>query len=92
MGSLDIIYHWLNFLAPAAALACLLGLVGLFWRPKRPPVIGWKGRVALNFIAGVMASIGAVWWLGRDGKMIGYALLVLSCSTSQWVLTRGWRV
>ena len=29
--------------------------------------------------------------LGRVGKMLTYAALVLGCATCQWVLVRGWR-
>jgi hypothetical protein len=28
---------------------------------------------------------------GRDGKMLSYAALVLTCASCQWALQRGWR-
>jgi hypothetical protein len=47
--------------------------------------------VLVNFVVGVTALLASLWWLGRDGKMLGYSLLVLAVASSQWLLVRGWR-
>ena len=91
MGPLDILYHLLNFVAPAAALALLLVLAGRIFGQKVPSALSWWARVAIVFIVGVAALVaGLVLW-GRDGKMLTYALLVLATASCQWVLSRGWR-
>ena len=91
MGPLDILNHLLNFVAPAAALALLLAVVGLMFGPKPTPTLGWWARAAIVFVVGVAALVaGLVVW-GRDGKMLTYAALVVACATCQWVLVRGWK-
>ena len=91
MGPLDILNHLLNFVAPAAALALLLALVGRMFGPKPNPTLGWWARAAIVFVVGVAALVaGLVVW-GRDGKMLTYALLVLATASCQWLLARSWR-
>lgn len=87
----DILLHLLNFVAPALALALLLP-----WLPRylwRKPVSGlvWWVQAAINFVVGSGVLLGCLWWLGRDGKMLAYALLVLALASSQWLLSRAWR-
>lgn len=91
MGPLDILNHLLNFVAPAAALALLLVLVGGWIGPQGRPALSVWRRFALLFAVGVaVLTAGLVLW-GRDGKMLTYAALVLGCASMQWVLSRGWR-
>lgn len=91
MGPWDAFNHLLNFVAPAAAMAVLLGLSGRIFRSKTPVALSWWALVAIVFAVGVaVLAAGLVVW-GRDGKMLTYAALVLACATCQWVLVRGWR-
>ncbi|MDP3227357.1 MAG: hypothetical protein Q8N13_05215 [Acidovorax sp.] len=91
MGPLDAFNHLLNFVAPAAAMALLLGLSGRIFGSKTPMALGWWARVAIVFAMGVaVLAAGIVVW-GRDGKMLTYAALVVACATCQWGLVRGWR-
>lgn len=90
MNLQDILLHLLNFVAPAFALAVLLPLLAwpLFRKRTAMP---WWGQVLVNFAVGVGVLLASLWWLGRDGKMIAYALLVLAVASTQWLLARGWR-
>ena len=91
MGPLDILNHLLNFVAPAAAVALLLVLAGGWIGPKgRPAMAAWR-RFAVLFVVGVAVLAGGLVLLGRDGKMLTYAALVLGCASTQWVLSRSWR-
>ena len=87
----QLIFQWINFFAPAAAVSALLSLLAsIVWR-QRGQALSWLARFAINFIVGAGASCLAVSLFGRDGKMLGYGLLVLAVASSQWVLMRGWR-
>ncbi|WP_026437544.1 hypothetical protein [Acidovorax sp. JHL-9] len=91
MGPLDALYHAVNFMAPAAALALLLVLGGRWIRPKGQPMFMWRAQIAINFVVGCAVLVAGLVVLGRDGKMLTYAALVLACASCQWVLVRGWR-
>lgn len=91
MNLLDIFLHLLNFVAPALGLAVLLPLLSRLFIRKQVFLLPWWGQMLLNFVAGVAALAVALWWLGHDGKMTGYALLMLTVACSQWMLARGWR-
>jgi hypothetical protein len=91
MNLLDILLQLRNFVAPALALAVLLPLLSRLFTKRQALLLPWWGQMLLNFVVGVAALLAALWLLGRDGKMAGYAALVLAVATSQWVLVRGWR-
>jgi hypothetical protein len=50
--------------------------------------MGWRKPLVFLSIAILVAGLML---LGRDGKMLSYAALVVGCATTQWVLLRGWR-
>ncbi|MDD0839245.1 hypothetical protein PSQ40_11730 [Curvibacter sp. HBC61] len=91
MGPVDLFYHLLGFVAPAAAVAAWLVLMGLMLGRQNALAIPWYGKFAINFLVGVVALGFSALLLGRDGKMLGYGVLLLACATSQWYLGRGWR-
>jgi hypothetical protein len=88
---MDILNHLLNFAAPALALALLLPLAARFLMSKNPKPLAWWLQVAINFVACSVALLASLWWWGADGKMAGYAALVLVGASSQWLVSRGWR-
>lgn len=91
MGFLDFFWHLLNFAAPAAAVACVVTLVGL-WLPQARAPLGVLGqRLLLNAGVGALALAAGLWWLGRDGKMLAYGGLVLAVASAHWMQARGWR-
>jgi hypothetical protein len=87
----DILWHLLNFAAPALGLALLVPVLGRPFYKGRDAWLPWWGQMLVNFLVGVGALSGALWWFGRDGKMMGYAVLVMAVASSQWLLVRGWR-
>ncbi|MEK9804013.1 MAG: hypothetical protein VW475_11475 [Curvibacter sp.] len=87
----DILYHLLNFVAPAFGVALLLPLLGRPFFRAQNALVPWWAQMLVNFAVGVAALWLALWWLGRDGKMAGYAILLLATASSQWLLVRGWR-
>lgn len=91
MSLKDIIFHVLNFIAPALALALLMPLLSRIFVKKTVFLLPWWAQVLANAVVGVLALSASLWWLGRDGKMLGYALLVLAVATTEWVMVRGWR-
>ena len=91
MNLQDIYFHLLNFAAPALVVALLLPLLGRpFFKPQGA-FLPWWGQMLVNALAGVAVLYASLWWLGRDGKMVAYALMVLATASSQWLLVRGWR-
>jgi uncharacterized membrane protein len=91
MNLSDILSHLLAFAAPALALAVLLPLAARLLNRNRTFLLSWRWQIGINFAVGLGAMLAAVWWLGRDGKMLGYSALALAVATSQWLLVRGWR-
>lgn len=91
MNLKDVLLHLLNFVAPALVLAALLPLLSRLVLRKQTALLAWWGQFLANLVVGVVVLLACLWWLGRDGKMLAYALLTIAITTSQWVLLRGWR-
>ena len=83
--------HLFNFAAPALFLALLLALGGRFLGPTGASALAWYAQAAINSVVGCAVLLAGLWWLGRDGRMLTYAALVLVCASCQWLLQRGWR-
>jgi hypothetical protein len=83
--------HLFNFAAPALFLALLLALGGRLLGPKGASALAWYAQAAINSVVGCAVLLAGLWWLGRDGRMLTYAALVLMCASCQWLLQRGWR-
>ncbi len=91
MPAIDSLWHLLNFCAPAAFLAVLLVLARWVFARKQPALLPWYGQLALHFLLGCATLFAALLWQGRDGSLLGYALLVVVLASSQWVVLGGWR-
>lgn len=89
MDLLELIWHVLNFCAPAVVVGTLLGMAGL--RKPRAQRLGLLAQVTLNVLCGLAALGASAWWLARDGKTLGYAAMVVAIALMQWVGTRQWR-
>jgi len=91
MAPLTLLFHVLNFLAPALAMALVMPLAGSFWQKKTAFPLKWWAQFAIVFVASAAALVVGLVVLGRDGKMATYLGLVLTAASAQWVLGRGWR-
>jgi hypothetical protein len=89
MDWLELGWHLLNFMAPAWAVGAMLATAGL--RRPRGLRLGFAAQWLLNTLAGCLALAAAVWWLERDGKMLGYAAMVGVIGLTQWLGGRQWR-
>ena len=91
MGPLDLLNHLLNFIAPALAVAVGLTLAAQFLMKKSGNVLAIRKQFAINFGVTLAVLVLGLVALGRDGKMLTYAAVVLAGATSQWVQQRGWK-
>ena len=84
MGPIDLLWHVLNFFAPAVGMGLIAPtLAKLLWRR------GLAGVRWTRLAAGVAAASAAVLLVGlivfgRDGKMATYAAMVLACALTLW--------
>ncbi len=88
MSALNQLLHLVNFVLPALCLAVLLPASDRFIlrnRAARPMDVG---HIATIFIVGLATLLAGLWWLGRDGKMVTYAAMVVLCASCQWLLAR----
>ena len=93
MGPYEQTIHLLNFIAPAWGLALFCALVARLMPRAWIPLATWGliQQILVNGLLGVVVlCIGPYVW-NLDGKMATYAALVLTCSTTQWLMCRGWR-
>jgi hypothetical protein len=88
MGILDAVAHLLNLLAAPLGLALTLAvLLKLGWR-RAVRGLPWRRLVGVPALA-VLAAQTAGWaWLGRDGRMGTYALMVLAAAVAAAWLAR----
>lgn len=91
MAFKDLIIHLANFVAPALVVAILLALAGPFITKKSPVALGFIAQAAINIVVGCLVLLLGLWFLGADGKMATYAVLLVAVATGQWLGARGWR-
>jgi hypothetical protein len=82
MSLTDALAHLLHLVLPAWALAALLAPALVRWQigGKRRPRALWMSLLlgwALLALLGSIVMVAGLWWTGRDGRTITYALLVL---------------
>jgi hypothetical protein len=91
MGPLDALWHLLNFLAPALAVAALsAALAKALWRRDLAGV-AWHRLAAWGALSGAAALMGGLVAFGKDGKMATYAALVVATALVQWWIAFGRR-
>lgn len=85
MNPWSFVLHLSNFLLPAVVVAALLTPFVMGWR--RWGLTGARGRQCLRVwgglsLVGVVALVLGLVLLGRDGKMLSYASLVLAMGSA----------
>jgi hypothetical protein len=84
MGSLDALWHLLNFVAPALGVAVLASsMAKLIWR-RDLAAVPWPSLVLWAAGAGAIVLIAGLVVFGRDGKMVTYAALVAASALVLW--------
>ena len=78
------LWHFLNFVAPAAGIGLIAASAAkLLWRSALQPVPWWRLTVWATTWTLVACTAGLIVF-GRDGKMATYGAMVLACATSLW--------
>ncbi|MET0518331.1 MAG: hypothetical protein ABW005_05790 [Burkholderiaceae bacterium] len=86
MSPLDAFWHLSNFFVPAWVVAGLVAaLAKLLWR-RELKSLAWRRLALWGALGGSGALIAALLVLGHDGKMLGYALMLVGISVPQWLL------
>lgn len=89
MGPLDVLWHLLNFLAPAVAVGGLsAALVKLMWH-RRLASVRWRRLASWAGGAAAAALVGGLIGFGRDGMMATYAAMVLANTLALWAVGFG---
>jgi hypothetical protein len=84
MSPLDVLWHALNFLAPALGVAAVAAaLAKLLWRRELAGV-SWFRLAAWGALAGALTLAGGLLAFGRDGKMATYGALVVATAAALW--------
>ncbi len=91
MGFFDAANHLVNFFAPAALVAVLVALSGLFFKSNKPLAQQIIAGAAINFAACSVVLLAGLGYFGNDGKMATYSVMVLVSATVQWVVLKAWR-
>ncbi|HEY1092317.1 MAG TPA: hypothetical protein VGE47_14585 [Burkholderiaceae bacterium] len=87
MSPINPFWHLTNFLAPAWVIAALLAIAcKLLWR-RDLKNLPWLRLLLWGGAGGSLALVAALALLGQDGRMEGYALLLLGVVLPQWWLT-----
>lgn len=84
MGPLDALWHLFNFLLAPIGLGLLAAALCklAWWRAlKSTP---WTRLAGHAIGAGILIQIIFLVWLGRDGRMLTYAALVVGTALSLW--------
>lgn len=87
MTPLDALWHLTNLLAPAWVVAALMALgFKLLWR-RDLKALAWRRLALWGGMGGCVGVLAALALWGRDGKMLGYGLMILAIALPQWLLS-----
>ncbi len=89
MALVDIVWHLLDFVAPAFGVAALAALFAKTLMRRGFGGIGWARLLAWPAAAGLVASVAGLALYGRDGRIETYAALVLAAALG--LAAAGWR-
>jgi len=86
LSPIDAFWHLSNLFAPAWIVAGLTALfIKLLWR-REFKTLAWRRLALWGGAGGSAAVIVALAWLGHDGKMLGYGLMLVGISVPQFLL------
>lgn len=85
MDAVAALLHLLGFAMPAVCVALCTTLAARLFGARSG--MRWWLEWLLASGAGTVALLAALWAMGRDGTMAGYAALVACCGTLAWLLS-----
>lgn len=90
MGPIDFLWHLLNLLAvPLLFAGVAAGGARLLWR-RRLSAVPWVRLLGASAAAAAAAAVAGLVAFGGDGRMAGYALMVLAvAAVLGWAMARG---
>ncbi len=84
MNPIDLLWHVLNFFAPAAGVGLIAPtLAKLLWR-RCLAGVRWARLAAWVTAAAAIVLLAGLVVFGRDGKMATYGAMVLACAVTLW--------
>jgi hypothetical protein len=84
LSPIDALWHLLGLFLPAWLTGALAAAMAkLLWRRDLQGA-RWTRLALWAGVAGSVALLGALVLLGRDGRMLGYALMVAACALALW--------
>ena len=88
MNLSGVLFHLLDFLAPAIALGLLGAAVAkVLWRSELRSV-PWLSLATSAALASLSAELAGLIVTGRDAKMVTYMSMVLACAAGLWWCVR----
>ena len=91
MGLIDSLNHLANLGIGPLVVASVVSAVARRWAGPAGSGPSFWVCLAVNAAAGLLVLCASIWLLGRDGKMLSYAILVLVMGSTQWLLSRAWK-
>jgi len=89
VGPTDVLWHVLNFFAPAVGMGLVAPLLAkLLWRRELASV-SWKRLAGWVTAASAAVLFAGLVVFGHDGKMATYGAMVLACALTLWWLGFG---
>jgi hypothetical protein len=86
MAPLTLLFHLLNFVAPAIFVGLLLAAVGPWVSGKPRQRFNFRVRWAILSAANAAVLVAGLVITGADGGMLTYAALVLVAASTQWFM------
>jgi hypothetical protein len=84
MGPLDALWHLLNFFAPALSVGVLGATAAKLCWPRQLAGAPWRRLALWGCGAAALALVVMLVLSGRDGRMLNYGAMVLSCALGLW--------
>ena len=84
MGPIDLLWHLLNFFAPAVGMGLIAPtLAKLLWR-RALAGVSWQRLAGWVMAACAAVLVAGLVGFGHDGKMATYGAMVLVCALTLW--------
>jgi hypothetical protein len=81
---MDAFWHLFNFFLPAVGVAGLAAAIArLLWR-REMKAVPFKSLWVWAAAGATVAWVAGLVWLGGDGRMESYGLLLLGCAAGLW--------